>query len=57
MGTIEVNAPMGYIWERTNELRIARNLSHRGREERLQQRWFCRETGDEEWRDVPTYKE
>ncbi len=52
MGEI-VTAAHGVIWERTSNLRVARNLSHRGREERLQQMWYCRDDGKVEWRDVP----
>jgi hypothetical protein len=52
MGEI-ISGPHGQIWERSSELRIARNFSHVGRPERLQQRWWCRDTGKVEWRDIP----
>ena len=42
-------------WEPTNELRIARNLSHVGQVERLQQKWRVPDFPKDqiEWRDVP----
>lgn len=40
-------------WERTTALRILRPLSgFVGTHDRLQQGWFCHETGKIEWRDV-----
>lgn len=42
-------------WERTTALRILRPLlsGFGGSHDKLQQAWFCRETGKTEWRDVP----
>lgn len=45
--------PGGKTWQRSDDLRVARNASHIGRPERLQQRWWCRETGESKWQDVP----
>lgn len=42
------------VWERTADIRVARNPSHVGRPERLQQRWWSLRDGRSEWRDVPT---
>jgi hypothetical protein len=42
-------------WEPTKDLRVARDLSHVGRPERLQQKWRMPDFPKDqiEWRDVP----
>ena len=42
--------PPSRTFELTNGLRWLRGF---GTEKTLQQAWFCRETGEVEWRDVP----
>jgi len=39
----------GRTWQPTSDLRWLRV----GDEKTLQQGWFCRETGEIEWRDIP----
>lgn len=48
----------GKLWERTTALRILRPTlaGSGGWRDRLQQGWYCHETGETEWRDVDIVK-
>lgn len=52
-GSVLVSASVHEVWEPTLGLRLARNFSHVGHVERLQQGWVCRTNGKTDWRDVP----
>lgn len=51
-GTTVVSAEAGETWERTSELRIVRRVGPYGPIDKLQQAWFCRQSGEINWRDV-----
>lgn len=51
-GKMVVSTAVGETWERTSELRIVRRPGPYGPIDKLQQAWFCRQSGKINWRDV-----